>query len=153
MKHIKLFEEFISGSKNRESVNESFLVTAAAAAVGVAGLMVLVKSRHFFKRLGNEVSYEIGQAALRKIEQDRLDKHAAMIDGIVAKFEGDEVLKSMYSDLPPYSGLAKDKASNAVRTKQLKTIGDYIKTKLTEDELKYFADISKSLRGMHELSE
>ena len=152
MKHIKLFEEFISESENDESVNESLLVTAAAAAAGVAGLMVLVKTAPFFGRLAGEASQMLGSAVLRKLEKDRLLKYTAMIDGIVAKFEGYEVLKSMYKDLPPYSDLARDKASNAARTKQLKVIGEYIKTKLSEDELEYFVDISKSLRGMNELS-
>ena len=152
MKHIKLFEEFISGSENNESVNESFLITAAAAAAGVAGLMVLVKTAPFFRKAAGVVSQELGSAVLRKLEKDRLDKYTAIIDGIVAKFEGDEVLRSMYKDLPPYSDLARDKASNAARTKQLKVIGEYIKIKLSEDELEYFVDISKSLRGMNELS-
>jgi len=55
----------------------------------------------------------------------------------------------MYKQLAPYS----DKGKNTVRTKQLKSIGEYIKAKLSEDELKYFVDISKSLRGMNEISE
>jgi len=153
MKHIKLFEEFISKSGNDKSVNESFLVTAAAAAAGVAGLMVLVKTAPFFGRVAGEASQMLGSAVLRKLEKDRLDKNTAIIDGIVTKFEGDEVLKSMYTDLPPYSDLARDKASNVARTKQLKVIGEYIKTKLSEDELKYFVGISKSLRGLAEISE
>ena len=153
MKHIKLFEEFISKSENDESVNESFLITAAAAAAGVAGLMVLVKTAPFFRRVAGEASQELGSAVLRKLEKDRLDKYTAIIDGIVTKFEGDEVLKTMYTELPAYSDLARDKASNVARTKQLKVIGEYIKTKLSEDELKYFVDISKSLRGLAEISE
>jgi hypothetical protein len=153
MKHIKLFEEFISKSGNDKSVNESFLVTAAAAAAGVAGLMVLVKTAPFFRRVAGEASQMLGSAVLRKLEKDRLDKYTAIIDGIVTKFEGDEVLKTMYTELPAYSDLARDNASNVARTKQLKVIGEYIKTKLSEDELKYFVDISKSLRGLAEISE
>jgi hypothetical protein len=153
MKHIKLFEEFISKSENDKSVNESFLVTAAAAAAGVAGLMVLVKTAPFFRRVAGEASQMLGSAVLRKLEKDRLDKYTAIIDGIVTKFEGDEVLKTMYTELPAYSDLARDNASNVARTKQLKVIGEYIKTKLSEDELKYFVDISKSLRGLAEISE
>ena len=95
MKHIKLFEEFISESENDESVNESFLVTAAAAAAGVAGLMVLVKTAPFFGRLAGEASQMLGSAVLRKLEKDRLLKYTAIIDGIVAKFEGKKV-KSIF---------------------------------------------------------
>jgi hypothetical protein len=142
--------EYIEESK---SLNESFLVTAAAAAAGVAGLMVLVKTAPFFRRVAGEASQMLGSAVLRKLEKDRLDKYTAIIDGIVAKFEGDEVLKTMYTELPAYSDRARDKASNVARTKQLKVIGEYIKTKLSEDELKYFVDISKSLRGLAEISE
>lgn len=153
MKYIKLFEEFTTEHQYDEQINESFLVTAAAAAAGVAGLWALVKTGPWVRKVAGEAAHIIGNAALAKLERDRLAKYTAMIDGIVAKFEDDEVLKSMYKDLPPYSNLKKDAKTNAIRTKQLKSIGEYIKTKLSEDELKYFIDISKSLRGMNELSE
>jgi hypothetical protein len=149
MKYIKLFEEFVAESQYDEQVNESFLVTALAAAAGVAGLFALVKTGTWVKAKAGDAAFLLARAAESKMKNDRLTQKTSLVDGIVAKFEDDEVLKSMYRELTPYS----DKGKNTARTKQLKSIGEYIKAKLSEDELKYFVDISKSLRGMNELSE
>jgi len=49
-------------------------------------------------------------------------------------------LKDMYKNLPSYKDNPKQ------RTKQLNSIASYVKSKLTNEEMRYFNDISSMLR-------
>jgi len=138
---------------NEGQLNElGFLVTAAAAAVGVIGAVALLNGANWLKNKLGDVAYVIGdklgawasaKAAIANREQ--LEK---TIKPMVSKFSNDSKLKQMYSELPDYKNGGSKKASenNKIRMQQLKKIGDYIKSKLTDDEKKYFTDISKHLR-------
>lgn len=138
---------------NEGQLNElGFLVTAGAAAVGVIGAIALLNGASWLKNKLGDAAYAIGdklgawasaKAAIANREQ--LEK---TIKPMVSKFSNDSKLKQMYSELPDYKNGGSKKASenNKIRTQQLKKIGDYIKSKLTDDEKKYFTDISKHLR-------
>ncbi len=91
---------------------------------------------------------EIQDEARKALAQARRQGRLETIKPIIAKFENDTKLKNMYKDLPPYSTStsAKGKESNVLRTKQLQEIAEYIKSKLTKDEMQYFTDISSMLR-------
>ena len=134
MKHIKLYEEF---------VNEDLGIIdiALGAAVGVAGLWALVQGLPVVGRVLGDAAEAIANGVEKKAKEAARGQRKELIGEIIKKFDGDERLKQMYNDLPPYT----DKAANA-RKRQLTTIGNYIKSKLTPEEMKYFTDISSMLR-------
>ena len=133
-----------SMSEGKEKVNEDLaLVGTIALGVvgGLAGLYVLVKTTKFLGYVAGQ-----GLMALRNKLQSSA-KNAArgrrkeFIMGIVKKFEGDTELQSMYAALPPYSSKTKNERNN-----QMRKIAEYIKLKLTPEEMDYFNDISSMLR-------
>ena len=134
MKHIKLYEEF---------VNEDLGIIdiALGAAVGVAGLWALVQGLPVVGRVLGDAAEALANRAEAKAKQAAKGQRKELIGEIIKKFDGDAKLKQMYNDLPEYS----DKTANA-RKRELTTIGNYIKTKLTPEEMKYFTDISSMLR-------
>jgi hypothetical protein len=119
---------------------------------GYAGLYSLYKGIPFTaKALGDSAEamvYRYRKQILRARQiaqrQGRLDA----IKPILTKFENDSKLKDMYNNLPNYSSGISAKAArqNEIRTKQLKEIAKYIKSKLTPDEMKFFEDVSSMLR-------
>jgi hypothetical protein len=152
MKHIKLFEEFIDESFMHESVNEDLgtvIDVAAGVAVGLTGLWAIVKGVPAVGRaLGNAAEY-LADKAERKAKEAAKRQRQELIGEIIKKFEGDKELERMYQELPEYSPYARTNimiTRNKQRTKQLKTIGNYIKSKLTPEEMTYFTEESSMLR-------
>jgi len=78
------------------------------------------------------------KAAAKAKKEGRLDT----IKPIIAKFENDEELKNMYQALPAKNNFG----DNRERNKQMTAIAKYIKSKLNDEEMKYFTDISAMLR-------
>ena len=135
MKHIKLYEEFVN-----EDIG-TVVDVAMGVAVGLMGLWALVQGAPAVSRVLGDAAETIANSAEAKAKQAAKNQRKELIGEIIKKFEGDERLKQMYNDLPPYT----DRAANA-RKRQLTTIGNYIKSKLTPEEMKYFTDISSMLR-------
>jgi len=150
MKNIKTFEEFVNESK--DTVNEDVGLIADIAigvASGLVGLWALVKgSRAVGRFLGNTAEV-LADKVEAKARQAAKNQRKELVGEIVKKFDGDKELERMYQNLPEYSPYAKTKAmiaQNKERTKQLKVIGNYIKGKLTPEEMTYFTEISSMLR-------
>jgi hypothetical protein len=136
-----------------ESVNEGLAFSIAGGIVlGVVGVMALVNGAKVAAGVAGQVIAKAGEAAeakrAAKRAADRLKDKKAILDPIAKKFENDDKLKKMYSDLTPYMGTsnAKNRADAKVRTQQLGVIAKYIKSKLTPAENAYFTDLSKYLR-------
>jgi hypothetical protein len=150
MKHIQTFETFLNESQ--DTVNEDVGLIANIAigvASGLVGLWAFAKgSRAVGRFLGNaaETLADKVEANARRAAKGQRKE---LVGEIVKKFEGDKELERMYQNLPEYSPYAKTKAmiaQNKERTKQLKAIGNYIKGKLTPEEMAYFTEISSMLR-------
>lgn len=150
-------EDSISEMQNtKEPVNEiGVLAASGAVALGLLGAYGLYKGIKWVgSTLGDaalELAYKLDTATATKKAVSRKERYMQVIQGIAQKFEGDQQLAQMYQNLPEYQpGLGlkhSDKVKmNNERTKQLKQIGDYIKSKLTDEELQYFADVSSILR-------
>ena len=144
MKHIKLYEEF---------VNEDLGIIdiALGAAVGVAGLWALVQGLPVVGRVLGDAAEALANRAEAKAKQAAKGQRKELIGEIIKKFEGDTKLAQMYQALPDYVEFT-GKNHNAnltaakARKKGLMEIGNYIKSKLTQEEMKYFTDISSMLR-------
>ena len=125
---------------------------AMGVAAGLMGLWALVQS----SRLVGRVFGDSAEALANKFEKEAklaLKNHRKeTIAPIIAKFKNDTKLADMYQALTPYSAAAKLGSSQAglkaqqERVNQLTKIGNYIKSKLTPEEMKYFTDISSMLR-------
>ena len=133
------------GFEIRESsINEDAGLIADVAigvAVGIAGLWALVKGLPIVGDVLGDAAEAIANNAESKAKMAAKGKRKELISEIIKKFEGDTRLKDMYKELVPYS----DKMAN-IRKRQLTTIGNYIKAKLTPEEMTYFTDISSMLR-------
>lgn len=140
---LKTVKDAIEWCRANESVNEDLGIIdiALGAAVGVAGLWALVQGLPVVGRVLGDAAEAIANGVEKKAKEAARGQRKELIGEIIKKFDGDERLKQMYNDLPPYT----DKAANA-RKRQLTTIGNYIKSKLTPEEMKYFTDISSMLR-------
>ena len=150
MKHIHTFESFLN--EQEAALNEDVGLIADIAigvATGLVGLWALVKgSRAVGRFLGNTAEV-LADKVEAKARQAAKNQRKELVGEIVKKFDGDKELERMYQELPEYSPYAKTKAmiaQNKERTKQLKVIGNYIKGKLTPEEMAYFTEISSMLR-------
>lgn len=139
-------------NESKETVNEDVGLIADVAigvASGLAGLWALVKgSRAVGRFLGNTAEV-LANKLEAKARQAAKNQRKELVGEIVKKFDGDKELERMYQNLPKYSPNAKTKAmiaQNKERTKQLRVIGNYIKGKLTPEEMAYFTEISSMLR-------
>lgn len=156
MAKTKLEARINEMESTKEPVNEiGVLAASGAVALGLLGAYGLYKGIKWVgSTLGDaalELAYKLDTAAATKKAVSRKERYLQVIQGIAKKFEGDQQLAQMYQNLPEYQpGLGlkhSDKVKmNNERTKQLKQIGDYIKSKLTDEELQYFADVSSILR-------
>jgi len=135
MKHIKLYEEFVNEDMG------TVVDVAMGVAIGIAGLWALVQGLPAVGRVLGDAAEVLANNAEAKAKQAAKGQRKELIGEIIKKFDGDTRLKQMYNDLPEYS----DKTANA-RKRELTTIGNYIKSKLTPEEMKYFTDISSMLR-------
>ena len=150
MKHIHTFESFLN--EQEDKLNEDIGLIADVAigvASGLVGLWALVKgSRAVGRFLGNAAEV-LADKVEAKARQAAKNQRKELVGEIVKKFDGDKELERMYQNLPEYSRYAKTKAmiaQNKERTKQLRAIGNYIKGKLTPEEMAYFTEISSMLR-------
>jgi hypothetical protein len=148
------------GEKSESVVNEGqlnelgFLMTAAAAAVGIVGAGLLIKGARFINQKLIDTAYSAAvqlkaKLAAKKAIQDK-EQLEATVKPMISKFENDSKLKQMYSELPEYNRYPVSMPAiegNRKRQAMLKKISIYITSKLTDDEKKYVNDISKYLRG------
>ena len=126
--------------------------TALGVAGGLVGLWALLKGGAVVAgvlggaaiNIVDRIADKAEAAAMKAKKEGRLDT----IKPIISKFENDEELKNMYQNLTPKDNgfSAKTRENNTLRTKQLQTIAKYIKSKLNDEEMKYFTDISAMLR-------
>jgi len=138
-----------------ESINEDagmVIDVAMGVAVGLMGLWALVQSAPLVGRVFGDAAEYLATKSEKKAKLALKDKRKETIAPIIAKFKNDKQLADMYQNLTPYSAAAKLGSSQAGlkaqqgRVNQLTKIGNYIKSKLTPDELVYFRDISAMLR-------
>jgi len=147
----KLIREEIQKELNEQEIQES-LALAGTIALGVAGglvgLWALIKGSAIVGNILGAAAEVMGEKMKQKAKQAITERNKAIVSQIIKKFEGDTKLVGMYKALPAYSKsiTQKAKAANIERNKQLKVIAEYIKTKLTPEEMKYFNDISATLR-------
>ena len=125
---------------------------AMGVAVGLMGLWSLVQSAPLVGRVFGDAAEYLADKSAKKAKLALKDKRKETIAPIIAKFKTDTKLADMYQALTPYSAAAKLGSSQAglkaqqERVNQLTKIGNYIKSKLTPEELVYFRDISAMLR-------
>jgi hypothetical protein len=150
MKFIPTFEQFVNEQEDKLNEDVGLIADIAiGVASGLVGLWALVKgSRAVGRYLGNTAE-ELADKVKDNARQAAKNQRKELVGEIVKKFDGDKELERMYQNLPEYSPYAKTKAmiaQNKERTKQLKAIGNYIKGKLTPEEMAYFTEISSMLR-------
>ena len=125
---------------------------AMGVAVGLMGLWALVQSAPLVGRVFGDAAEYLADKSAKKAKLALKDKRKETIAPIIAKFKNDTKLADMYQALTPYSAAAKLGSSQSglkaqqERVNQLTKIGNYIKSKLTPEELVYFRDISAMLR-------
>jgi hypothetical protein len=146
MKHIKEFEEFVNESLNEDA--GMVIDVAMGVAVGLMGLWGLVQGAPVVSRVFGDAADHLANSAEKKAKEAAKGKRKELIADIIKKFDGDTRLEKMYQELTPYTqGITKNQIlDNKDRTRQLTTIGNYIKAKLTPEEMKYFTDVSSMLR-------
>jgi hypothetical protein len=147
MKHIKEFEEFVN-----ESLNEDMGMVADVAmgvAAGLMGIWALVQGAPAVSRVLGDAAEVLANKAEKKAKEAAKGKRKELIADIIKKFDGDTQLTKMYQELPEYDAMGSSQKTlkgNSERRKQLTTIGNYIKAKLTPEEMAYFTDVSSMLR-------
>jgi hypothetical protein len=146
---LKTPKDAIIWCRANESVNEGTVIDIAlGVATGLLGLWAVVQSLPAVGRVLGDAAEAIANKAEAKAKQAAKNQRKELIAEIIKKFDGDTRLEKMYQELTPYTqGLTKNQIlDNKDRTRQLTTIGNYIKAKLTPEEMKYFTDISSMLR-------
>jgi hypothetical protein len=136
--------------KEQEELEEGFLSNALSTwfdvqmieIIGTVALMGLAAAGV----VGNALKNKILRWGETKQDREAREKHEAMIKKISKKFETDMKLKKMYENLPPYDE-ANRKGTNARRALELRKIAKYIKSKMTDEERRYFTDVSKEIRS------
>lgn len=136
---------------NESTVNEDLGVIdiALGVATGIAGLWAVVQGLPVVGRVLGDAAEAIANGVEKKAKQAAKGKRKELIGEIIKKFDSDTNLKRMYQDLPEYDAMGTNQVTlkaNNERRKQLTAIGNYIKTKLTSEEMQYFTDISSMLR-------
>lgn len=130
--------------ENEEPIEEDLsLIGDIALGVvgGLAGLWAAVGITKFVKNMAMAGLGAIADKAESAAKNAARNRRKETVTAIIQKFKGDTQLESMYAALPQSS----DKTKNE-RNKQLKMIAEYIKSKLTPEEMKYFTDVSSMLR-------
>ena len=138
---------------NGGQLNElGILGSAIAIALGLTGAYALIKGSSWVKEKLGDASYDL----LKKLDtqlkaKKAIEDKAQLMDTIkpmIDRLSEDAKLKQLYAELPEWgSSISKRQTKiNAERAKQLRKIGEYIKSKLTEDEAKYFSAISQFFR-------
>lgn len=138
---------------NGGQLNElGILGSSIAIALGLTGAYALIKGSYWVKEKLGDASYDL----LKKLDtqlkaKKAIEDKAQLMDTIkpmIDRLSEDAKLKQLYAELPEWgSSISKRQTNiNAERAKQLRKIGEYIKSKLTEDEVKYFSAISQFFR-------
>lgn len=130
-------------SENKTLKEDAALVGNIALGIvgGLAGLWAISGVTKFLKNLAGYGLEKLGDKLQASAKNAARGKRKELIMGIAKKFESDDTLKDMYASLPEYNPYDKKE-----RDKQIRKIADYIKSKLTPEEMKYFKDISSMLR-------
>ena len=141
------------GLKNESSeINEDagmVIDVAMGVAVGLMGLWALVQSAPLVGRVFGDAAEYLATKSEKKAKLAMKNQRKETIAPIIAKFKNDNKLAAMYQSLPEYDAMGTNQITlkaNNERRKQLTNIGNYIKSKLTPEELVYFRDISAMLR-------
>jgi|688.fasta_scaffold1297009_1 hypothetical protein len=134
--------------ENQEvELNEIDLSNMGEVALGVAGGLVglyyTLKGAGWVNNFLGDAADLIGQSMASKAKIALKNQTKSTIEPILKKFEGDIILQDMYKDLPTVLPNGKNQQE---RRKGLTNIANYIKAKLTPEEMKYFNDISAMLR-------
>lgn len=108
---------------------------------GLAGLWAGVGVTKFLAAVAGSGLEALANKLESSAKRAARGRRKEFIAGIVKKFDGDTQLQSMYAALPPYSPKTKNE-----RNKQMRKIAEYIKSKLSSEEMDYFNDISSMLR-------
>jgi hypothetical protein len=121
---------------------------AMGVAAGLMGLWALVQSAPLVGRLFGDSAEHLANKFEKQAKMALKNHRKETIAPILAKFKNDTRLADMYQKLTPYTqGLNKNQIlDNKDRKRQLITIGNYIKSKLTPEEMRYFTDVSAMLR-------
>ena len=122
---------------------------AMGVAVGLMGLWALVQSAPLVGRVFGDAAEYLANKSEKKVKMALKNQRKETIAPIIAKFKNDNKLAAMYQSLPEYDAMGTSQITlkaNNERRKQLTNIGNYIKSKLTPEELVYFRDISAMLR-------
>jgi len=121
---------------------------AMGVAAGLMGLWAIVQGAPAVQRVFGDAADYLADKAEKKAKVALKNQRKETIAPIIAKFKNDKQLADMYQTLTPYTqGLNKNQIlDNKARRKELITIGKYIKSKLTPEEMVYFTDISSMLR-------
>jgi hypothetical protein len=139
--------EGISKLNTAKQIEEGAVIdTALGVAGGLVGLWALINGGAVVLgalggtalSIADKMKDKAQKAAAKAKKEGRLDT----IKPIIAKFENDEELKNMYQALPAKN----NSGDNRERNKQMTAIAKYIKSKLNDEEMKYFTDISAMLR-------
>ena len=121
---------------------------AMGVAAGLMGLWALVQSAPLVGRVFGDAAEYLANKSEKKAKMALKNQRKETIAPIIAKFKNDTRLADMYQNLTPYTqGLSRNQIlDNKDRRRQLITIGNYIKAKLTPEEMQYFTDVSAMLR-------
>lgn len=149
----KLIREEVRVVVNEQQLQEDLALVgniALGVAGGLAGLWVLVNGATVAARLLGDAASELGSRLEDKAKaaamKARREKRLESVKPLLAKFQNDTKLQSMYQALPPFTTGSKSDTQNKERAKQLQNIAKYIKSKLTPEEMDYFTDLSSMLR-------
>ena len=135
--------------KLEESVNEGVFTIAGGVVLGILGSIFAYKGLRAAKNIGGAI-VDNGINSLmqykRKLEDE--EEFKTKIKPVADRFAKDRKLADMYDELPSYLDSWSDEATqqNKERTKALKDIAKYIKSKLSKEEEMYFKEISELLR-------
>jgi len=144
----KLIREEVSRVVNEDAALVGQIALGVAG--GLAGLWAIVKGAKIAGIVLGSAAEQLGNKLEAKAKQAITKANKQTVLQIIKKFESDTKLVNMYKALPAYTEYPKTQkavAGNKDRTKQLKLIADYVKTKLTPEEMQYFTDISATLRN------
>lgn len=145
---MKTYKEFITeAKKEQENLEEGWIADAFSTWLDVQTIEVLGTTAGLVLAaagiLANSGFNKI-KNFIRKLSKNKEEReYEEMIKKIAKRFETDMKLKKMYENTPPYDAAS----NNARRNLELRKIARYIKAKLTDEEKRFFTDISKEIRG------
>jgi hypothetical protein len=138
-----------AGFTINESLNEGVFTIAGGVVLGILGSVFAYKGLQAAKNIGGAIVDNSINSLMdykRKLEDEKEFKNK--IKPVADRFANDKNLAAMYDELPSYIDNWTDKAiqQNKRRRKAMGYIADYIKGKLSDEELSYFKEISELIR-------